>query len=69
MKTRSASRLRALERQAPVSRPGCISCRDWRCEVLYGEEPGPPAQCSGCGRPRPADLFVVRFVAREDGPQ
>ncbi|CAA9550444.1 MAG: hypothetical protein AVDCRST_MAG33-846, partial [uncultured Thermomicrobiales bacterium] len=32
-------------------------------------EPEPPIHCDGCGRSRPADLSIIRFVDRPDGPQ
>lgn len=57
-----------LERSAPPP-AGCPRCRDWKCVILYEGDPEPVTQCAGCGRSRPADLFVVRFVQRDDGPQ
>jgi hypothetical protein len=48
----------------------CPDCREAPAFViLLGEDASdPPAECATCGRTLP-DPLVIRFVAREDGPQ
>ena len=69
MPARIDSRILRLERALPARQIVCSRCRDWQPEVVMEGDSEPPARCTGCGRERPADLWVVRFVAREDGPQ
>ena len=69
MPARIDSRIQRLERAFPARRMVCSRCQPWQPEVLMEGDPEPSARCSGCGRARPTDLWVVRFVARDDGPQ
>ena len=62
-------RLRTLERLRPQPAPGCAACSDWTCEIVNEGDLEPVQQCGACGRSRPADMFIVRFVTRDDGPQ
>lgn len=62
-------RLRSLEAGMTRHRSSCAACPEWGCHIVFGDEPDPPMSCPRCGRLRPDDAFVVRFISREDGPQ
>lgn len=71
MTNKTERRLQRVEAQVAGIEPGCPVCRppgNIQTTDDHGFA-GLPVDCARCGRPRPADQFVVRFVARDNGPQ